>query len=135
MSEPELFFGIVVPAAAALFAVPIGLAPIGWARAFRWPVAPAAGAGAHADERRLSVYFARCLSACVVAFGVASALAAWTGPIPPTLGLQAIVLGAGLALAHVVGAVERSQPRTEDLEIALYGGLTLWAVRVYSLLG
>lgn len=131
MTEPQLLFGIVLPAAALAFAVPLALAPVRWARALRWPVAPRAQGGSHAAERALGVYFARCLAACVAAFGVAFAAAAWSGPVPPVLGLQAVVLGLGLTLVHAAGALEGSQPWTETVEIGLYGALTLWAARVW----
>lgn len=135
MTESTLLFGIVLPAAAVLFALPIGLAPVSWARAFQWNVQPQADPGAHAQERNLCVYFARCVAALVLAFGAACAVAAWTTGVPPVLGMQAIVLGAGLTLVHIVGALQRTQPWTEDAEILFYGALTAWAVHAYPPLG
>ena len=104
------------------FALPLLLATRVWARVFRWP---------GADEASpLAMYFGRCLGAAAVAItGVALRYAGSPAHQPLLLELIALA-GAILTGVHVWGAVERSQPWTEDAEIVLYAGVT--AVAFYA---
>jgi hypothetical protein len=128
MSELRIYFAVVVPLATLLLALPITLAPLSWARALRWRVPDT---DVSADERYLTLYFARCLGVIALAFGIVAGLAGIRQEVPEILVLQAILMGAGLTLVHAYGAVRRMQPITETIEIGVYAGLTLWALSLY----
>ncbi len=128
MNELQVFFVIVVPAAAAAFGIPLTLAPVAWARALRWPVSVAT---ASVNERHLTLYFGRCLGVMVLAFGTVCVVAAVRGQVPELLVLQSIFVGVGMTLVHIYGAVKRAQPVTETIEIAFYGGVSAWAISLY----
>jgi len=102
-----------------VYGLPLLLAPLGWARLFRWrlPV-----------ERDLAVYLGRCLGGVAVAIVVAAFRAA-PAPARHPVVLELIAVSCGLlTLVHVWGAVRRTQPWTETAEIALYAVVTAIAV-------
>ena len=128
MNEVQIFFAFVIPVSVLLLGVPIALVPLAWARALRWRVPQTEFSK---DERNLSLYFARCLGAVAIAFGVACGAAGIRNEVPAVLVLQAIFVGAGLTLAHVHGALRRAQPMSETVEIVGYAGFTLWAISIH----
>jgi len=106
-----------------LYALPLLLAPLKWSRLFQWKLP---------QETDLAVYFGRCVGglACGIVF-----VAARTAPRPaehPLVWELLIAAGALLTLVHVVGAVQRSQPWTEDAEIVMYGALTALSAWIYA---
>ncbi len=113
-------------AAAALFlvvyAVPILVAPLWWARQFRWTMP---------EHTHLAVYFGRCLGALAVAVVVLCVRAAPHPQEHATVFELLVVAGGLLTAVHVWGAVRRQQPWTETAEIALYGLLTIVAYLIY----
>jgi hypothetical protein len=103
-----------------VYAVPLLLFPLRWARWFRWDVA--------ADHRELTVYLGRCTGALALAI-VVFALRAVSDPKGHRDVFDLIALACGLmAGVHVWGALRRAQPWTEDLEIVLYGAACAVAV-------
>ncbi|WP_448205855.1 hypothetical protein [Azospirillum sp. sgz302134] len=100
----------------SLFALPIFVAPLTWARLMMWRVP---------DDRDLAVYFGRCLGAFIL--------------IVELLMLRAVTTGTGLSyvfdvlfcvygfmlIIHIHGAIRRIQPITETLEIGLWAVLLL----------
>ena len=111
---------------AVAFALPILLAPLTWARLFRWQL-PA--------NTELTVYFGRCVGALGLAVVAVGFIAAPHPEQHVILFDLLIAVGGGLTAVHVWGAVERSQPWTETAEIAMYLGLTIAAVLLRRLLG
>lgn len=104
------------------FGLPFLLAPIRWARLFQWEIP---------DDVRLVKYFARCLGCTAIGISVV-ALYYSTRPDPPREFLLVGIVSAGLlTLVHIVGALERSQPWTETVEIVFWLGLTGWGLAVY----
>jgi hypothetical protein len=102
------------------FAVPLFVDPYWWAERFGWDAGP---------ETDLGVYFGRCLGA--VAFGVAvTALMASRAPARSRALFDVVAIGGALlALAHLRGLIEDSQPLVEHIETGLYAGvaaLSLW---------
>ncbi|MFL6090287.1 MAG: hypothetical protein ACJ71Z_09115 [Aeromicrobium sp.] len=106
-----LIFGIV---AGLTFSLPIFLAPITWAKAFRWDIP---------DNTDLAVYFGRCLGAVIVAVNVFVIRAGITGQGVDWLLPLLILIFAGMTIVHVWGAIQRIQPMTETIEIAFWLGL------------
>jgi hypothetical protein len=98
---------------AAVYAVPLTVAPLRWARWFRWQLS--------ADRPELATYLGRCtgaLSLTIIGF----ALRAVPHPEQHLEVFELIGWGCGAMTAvHVWGAIRRIQPWTEDAEIVLYG--------------
>ncbi len=106
----------------ACFALPLLLAPMAWARLFRWRVE---------GEDHLTLYFGRCLGAVAAAIVVACLRAAPQASRAGALFDLIIVAGGLLAGVHVWGAIRRQQPWTETAEIALYVGATVAALLLH----
>jgi hypothetical protein len=106
-----LSFGVV-------FALPLLFAPLAWARLFQWELP---------SSTDLTVYFGRCLGGVAVAICV-SALRAASAPAAHLWLFDLIVVaGALLSGVHVWGALQRRQPWTETVEIAVWLGATVGA--------
>jgi hypothetical protein len=100
------------------FGVPILFAPHKWARAFGWPDVP------ETDESR---YFGRCLGGLAVA-AAASALMAAKDPAGNRSHFRFVeVVGWTMTAVHVKGALERSQPMSETVEIPGWAALGICA--------
>ena len=103
----------------AVYALPLTLAPLRWARWFRWPLP---------TDTRLASYFGRCVGVLAIVvlgqivYGAVSAAAQ-----PTALALVAAIGGLMTAL-HTYGALRRVQPWTEDAEVVLYLGATVLAL-------
>src|SRR5262245_48025769 len=100
-----------------VFALPLLLAPMRWARAFGWktPSEP--------HESALAVYLGRCLGALALALAIA-ALRASVAPRAHRAIFGLVFAASSLMVAvHVLGAVEGRQPRSETYEIGLYVAL------------
>lgn len=107
---------------ALTFSVPLFLAPLAWARAFRWT----------ADaEANLALYFGRSLGALAVTLSGAAWHAAGEPSVQPFFFQMFIGLATLLTVVHVVGAVQKVQPWTETAEIPFWGGLVVVALLFY----
>jgi hypothetical protein len=111
-------FGVTMP----LFALPIFLAPLSWARLFGWRIA---------QERDLAIYFGRCLGAFVLVLEALMLRAGLDGTgllytFQALLGVSAMMV-----LVHIWGAVLRIQPLLETLEIGMYGGMLVLTLLFY----
>ena len=113
-------FALVFAGVGTGFGVPILLAPHKWARSFGWPDVP------ETDESR---YFGRCLGAFAIA-SAAAALMAAREPDGNRSQFRFIEAVGWLGTAvHVLGALERSQPVSETLEIPGWAALGIAARR------
>lgn len=116
------YISILMAATTIFFALPILIMPLTWARIMRWTIPE------HTD---LAVYFGRCLGAFIL--------------IVEVLMLRAITTGTGYAytfdvlffvftlmlVIHVYGAIKRTQPITETLEIGVWLALFLMNTAFY----
>lgn len=100
-----------------IYALPLVLAPLAWARVFRWQV----------NSDPLTIYFGRCIGAVAIALCFVCLRAAPHPAANPIVLELIAVSGATLALVHVVGLLERSQPWPEHVEIVLFGGAAVFA--------
>jgi hypothetical protein len=103
-----IVFGVV-------FALPLLVVPLRWARVFQWPSGP---------QSSLTVYFGRCLGGLATALVIA-VLRAVPAPAEhlPVIDMAMVATGL-MTVVHVVGAIERSQPWTETVEIGVYAAMT-----------
>jgi hypothetical protein len=96
-----------------VFALPLFIDPIWWAERFGWDTE-----GPH----DLTVYLGRCLGAVALAIAVIALRAASDPPAHRWL-FDLLAIGALLlAIVHLRGAIEGSQPLVEHLETAMYAG-------------
>ena len=111
------FLWIVGGSFLVVYAMPLLVMPLRWARWFGWQV----------RRDPLTVYFGRCLGGAAVANCVISMRVAPTISAHP-MWLEFLAVSGGLlALAHAVGAVEGEQPWLETAEIVLFGGAAIAA--------
>jgi len=104
-------FLVVVGVLTVLFAAPMLVQPLAWARALRWSLP---------EQTDLAVYFGRCLGGVVTVLGVVAFVAARTAEVQPfyfTLILAAVGVN---ILVHIWGLLRRIQPMTETVEIAAW---------------
>ncbi len=115
------FLLVVTLSFAALYALPLLFMPLRWARWFRWKLPE--------GNPALTVYFGRCLGGLALAT-ILSVLRAVPDPKAHLAFFDLIYLVCGImTLIHIWGALERSQPWTEDVEILTYGaaaGFAAW---------
>ena len=108
--------------AGVVFAVPLFLVPLTWARVFRWNLP---------DDTDLAIYFGRCLGVLAVALSGYALCAGITGHgIVPVFQIM-IPVFIGMTLAHIWGAFRRIQPVTETIEIGFWAGLIVLGLLFY----
>lgn len=110
-SAPTLFL--------LVYGLPLLVAPLWWARLFRWRVG---------GDDDLTVYLGRCLGAVAIAVIACAYRAAPAPAANPILFELIAVIGILLAGVHAWGALRRRQPWTETVEIALYVLVAILAV-------
>lgn len=107
------------------YALPLLIVPLRWARLFRWRVPPE-------GERDLTVYLARSLGGVVAAL-VAIVFRAAPDAASHRLVLEMVIAATSVAaLVHVWGALRRSQPWTETVEIVLFGAVAAGALWIHG---
>ncbi|QJP09123.1 hypothetical protein [Pseudomonas multiresinivorans] len=124
-AHAQTYLLVLSIATTLMFALPIFLVPLLWARVMQWQLPE------HTD---LAVYFGRCLGAFILIVEGLMLRAALTGEALVTT-FEVLAAVAGLMVAvHIYGALRRIQPWTETLETGFYGGmlvltLMFWPVR------
>ena len=117
--RPRVFLVAVAALFIPVFALPLFIDPIWWAERFGWETE---------GPRDLAVYFGRCLGAVALAIAVIALRAASDPPahrwLFDLLALSALLL----AIVHLRGAIEESQPLVEHLETAMYAGFAAAAL-------
>ncbi|WP_447749715.1 hypothetical protein [Pseudomonas nicosulfuronedens] len=97
-----------------VFALPIFLVPLWWARVMQWQLPE------HTD---LAMYFGRCLGAFILIVEALMLRAALTGEaLVTTFEVLAAVAGF-MIVVHVYGALRRIQPWTETVETGFYAAV------------
>jgi hypothetical protein len=121
-SHAQAFLFVLMIVTTAAFALPIFLAPLAWARRFGWRIPE------HTD---LAVYFGRCLGAFILIVELLMLRAAFTGTGLVFTFQVLVAVAVLMTIVHVWGALQRTQPISETLEIGMYAGLGLLAVAFY----
>ncbi|MGL6224234.1 MAG: hypothetical protein ACRC6L_11700 [Steroidobacteraceae bacterium] len=117
---------LLMAATTVVFALPIFLAPLKWARWFGWKIP---------QETNLAVYFGRCLGAFILIVELLMLRAALNG-MGLVLTFQVLLaVAAFMIVVHAWGALLRIQPISETFEIAMYLGLALLTVLFYPVQG
>lgn len=118
----QLYLLVLAAVTTVVFALPIFVVPLTWARWFTWTL-PA--------ETDLAVYFGRCLGAFVLVIEVMLVRAGLGGEGLTFIFQILIMIAAMMVLVHVWGALLRIQPFIETLEIGMYGAMLLSALAFY----
>jgi thiol:disulfide interchange protein len=115
----RLFLLLVAAVFIPVFALPLLIDPIWWAERFGWDTA---GAG------DLTNYLGRCLGAVALAIAIV-ALRAARDPAAHRWLFDLLALAAALlALVHLRGTLEDSQPAIEHAETLMYGAFAAAAL-------
>ncbi|MDN6860090.1 hypothetical protein QO207_26165 [Pseudomonas sp. CAN2814] len=113
-AHAQTYLLVLSIATTLVFALPIFLAPLLWARVMQWTLPE------HTD---LAVYFGRCLGAFILIVEALMLRAALTGEaLLTTFEVLAAVAGF-MVVVHIHGALRRIQPWTETLETGFYAGM------------
>ena len=118
-AHAQTFLLVVMAVTTLVFALPIFLVPLRWARMLGWKIPE------HTD---LAIYFGRCLGAFVLIVEALMLRAGFTGEGLLFTYQVIAAVSAMMVLVHIWGAVQRIQPILETLEIGMYGGLGLLAL-------
>lgn len=122
LDRSRIFLIAVAAVFIPIIALPLFIDPVWWADRFGWETD---GAG------ELTDYLGRCLGAVALAISLI-ALRAARDPAGNTWLFDLLALSAGLlAVVHLRGAIEDSQPVIEHLETAIYAvfALAAWLYR------
>ncbi|MFJ3259715.1 hypothetical protein ACIPK7_05630 [Pseudomonas sp. NPDC086581] len=113
-AQAQSYLLVLSVATTLVFALPIFLMPLSWARVMQWQLPE------HTD---LAVYFGRCLGAFILIVEGLMLRAALTGEaLATTFEVLAAVAGL-MVVVHIYGALRRIQPWTETLETGFYAGM------------
>jgi hypothetical protein len=107
-----------------VFALPIFLVPLTWARLMGWRIP---------TQTDLAVYFGRCLGAFILILEAMMLRAALTGEAIHTVFELLVATALMMVVVHVYGAFRRIQPLSETLEIGFYAGLLLLTLLFWPL--
>ena len=105
------FLLILTLATTLVFALPIFLVPLTWARLMAWQIP---------QQTDLAVYFGRCLGAFILILEALMLRAALTGEAMHTAFELLAATATMMIVVHVYGALMRIQPLSETLEIGFY---------------
>ena len=116
------FLLVLTAVTTLVFALPIFLVPLRWARLFQWRLP---------QDTDLAVYFGRCLGAFILIVEALMLRAGLTGEGLSFIYQQLLAIAALMVAVHIWGAVQRIQPWTETAEIGMYSGMFLLAALFY----
>ena len=123
-AHSQAFLLVLVCVTSIVFALPIFLVPLTWARWFGWRIP---------QERDLAIYFGRCLGAFILIVEALMLRAGLSGEGLVFTFQVLLGVAAMMVIVHVWGAIRRIQPISETLEIGMYSGMFLLAALFYPL--
>lgn len=121
-SYADIFLIVAGVAMLAAFGLPLTLAPMGWARLFRWDVP---------QDRKLASFLGRTVGLFILIMSVFAFKAAQNPALRPFFFDLMLWLFGSMILLHAYGAIRKSQPITETLEIILWVVLGLVTLGFY----
>lgn len=99
-----------------VFAIPITIWPLQWAKVLRWKIP---------EQTDLVLYFGRCLGCVAIAVASFGILAANQAAVLPFYFQLLLLICVLMVLVHLYGAIKKIQPVTETYEIAFWFGLLI----------
>jgi hypothetical protein len=121
-AQDFLFWFVVLTV--PVFVAPLTLAPMTWARIFRWRLP---------EDPDLAFYFGRCLGALAVAIEYVLWQGSRNAAIAPVAVGAMGVFSALMVAVHIDGAIRKIQPWTETAEIAFWLAAAIGCVLCYPL--
>ncbi len=115
-SHSQLYLLVLASITSLVFALPLLLVPLTWARLMQWKIP---------EDTDLAVYFGRCLGAFVVGVDLMGFLGAFYPQRQQAIFEVLYFVSISMIVVHVYGAWRRIQPMTETIEIAFYALLLL----------
>ncbi len=115
-SHSQLYLLVLASITSLVFALPLLLVPLTWARLMQWKIP---------EDTDLAVYFGRCLGAFVVGVDLMGFLGAFYPQRQQAIFEVLYFVSISMIMVHVYGAWRRIQPMTETIEIAFYALLLL----------
>jgi hypothetical protein len=123
-SYSDIFLYVVGIAMFVAFGIPLTLVPLRWARVFRWEVP---------QPENLTVFLGRSLGIFISVLAI-FAIKATNQPAAKPFYFDLILwIVAAMTILHVYGAVKKTQPITETVEIALWVVLFVITLCFYPL--
>ena len=121
-SYSDIYLIVAGVAMLLAFGLPLVFAPMSWARVFRWTVP---------EPRELATFLGRSVGIFITLMAVFAFKAARTPIAKPFFFDLMLWLFGGMILLHGYGAIRRTQPVTETLEILLWIVLCLVTLCFY----
>lgn len=115
-AHAQTYLLVLSIATTLVFALPIFLVPLLWARVMQWKLPE------HTD---LAVYFGRCLGAFILIVEGLMLRAALTAEALVTTFEVLAAVAVLMVVVHIYGALRRIQPWTETLETGFYAGMLI----------
>ena len=104
------------------FGVPLLLVPNRWARVFRWQIP---------QEKDLATFMGRSLGVFIIVIAVFAIRAAGMPAVQPFFFDMILWTVSGSILIHAYGAITKTQPITETIEIAMWVLILLATLAFY----
>ncbi len=120
----NIFLVVAGVAMIATFGLPLILAPLSWARLFRWEVP---------EKQELVVFLGRSVGVFISIMAVFAFKVTQVPEAKPLFFDLMLWIFAGMILLHVFGAIRRTQPVTETIEIGLWVILSVVTLFFYPL--
>lgn len=123
-SYSDIFLYVVGIAMLVAFGIPLTIVPLRWARVFRWEVP---------QPENLAVFLGRSLGIFVSLLAIFAIKVTSEPAAKPFFFDLMLWIIAMMTILHVYGAIRKTQPITETIEIALWVVLFLMTLCFYPL--
>jgi hypothetical protein len=114
-SHNNIFLIVAGVAMLIFFGIPLVLVPVSWAKVFRWEIP---------QPRNLVVFLGRSVGIFITVLGIFAFKVTQIPSAKPFFFNLMLWIFGGMILLHVYGAIRKTQPITETLEILLWVALS-----------
>jgi len=121
-SYSDIYLYVAGAAMLVAFGIPLLIVPLRWARVFRWEIP---------QPENLTVFLGRSLGVVISLMAVFAFKAAGSPAAKPFFFELMLWLLGAMGLLHVYGAIKKTQPITETIEILLWLALFLLTLCFY----
>jgi hypothetical protein len=123
-SYSDVFLYVIGVAILAIYGIPLTLVPLHWARVFRWEVP---------QSVNLVVFLGRSLGIFISLIAIFAIKVTSTPAAKPFFFDLMLWLIAAMTILHIFGAIRKTQPITETVEIGLWVVLFIITLCFYPL--
>jgi hypothetical protein len=118
----DVFLVVAAVIMAIAFGLPLALAPMSWARVFRWEVP---------QQTQLAIFLGRSVGVFILILAIFAYKVTLTPAAKPFYFDLMLWTFAGMILLHIYGAIRKAQPVTETIEIVVWILLSLVTLGFY----